>query len=76
MLVTLLLWISLLNPPKADHLANSLAGSQHEYKVVLGAALLSVVLSFIAAGRGSKLWYIGVVLSSGTLAFFIYILSA
>jgi len=37
----MLLWLSLLNPPKADHLANSLAGSQHEYKIVLGAALLA-----------------------------------
>jgi hypothetical protein len=74
-LLTMLLWLSLLNPPKADHLVDSLAGSQHEYKIVLGAALLSMVLSFIAAIRGSKWWYIGVALSSGTLAFFIYSLS-
>jgi hypothetical protein len=75
MLVTMLLWLSLLNPPRADHLANRLAGSQHEYKVVLGAALLSTVFSFIGAIRASKWWYIGVVLSSGTLAFFTYSLS-
>jgi hypothetical protein len=75
MLLTLLLWLSLLNPRKADHLVDSLAGSQHEYKIVLGAALLSTVLSFIAAIRGSKWWYIGIALSSGTLAFFTYTLS-
>ena len=76
MLFTVLLWLSLLNPPKADRLVNSLAGSQHEYTIVLGAALLSTVLSFIAAIRGSKWWYIGMAFSSGTLAFFSYSLSA
>lgn len=75
MLLTMLLWLSLLNPPKADHLVNSLAGPQHEYKMVLGAALLSTVFSFIAAIRGSKWWYIGMALSSATLAFFTYSLS-
>jgi hypothetical protein len=75
MLLTMLLWLSLLNPPKADHLVDSFAGPQHEYKIVLGAALLSTVLSFIAAIRGSKWWYIGIALSSGTLAFFTYTLS-
>jgi len=71
----MLLWLSLLNPRKSDHLVDSLAGSQHEYKIVLGAALLSVIFSFIAAIRASKWWYAGVVLSSGTLAFFTYSLS-
>ena len=75
MLLTMLLWLSLLNPPRADHLANSLAGSQHEYKVVLGAALLATLFSFVGAIRASKWWYIGVALSSGTLAFFTYSLS-
>ena len=75
MLLTMLLWLSLLNPRKADHLVDSLAGSQNEYKIVLGAALLSTVLSFIAAIRGSKWWCIGIALSSGTLAFFTYTLS-
>ena len=75
MLLTLLLWLSLLNPRRADHFVDSLAGSPHEYKIVLGAALLSTVLSFIAAIRGSKWWYIGIALSSGTLAFFTYTLS-
>ena len=75
MLLAMLLWLSLLNPPRADHLADSLAGPQHEYKIVLGVALLSIVFSFIAAIRGSKWWYIGVALSSGTLAVFAYSLS-
>lgn len=75
MLLVMLLWLALLNPPKADHLANSLAGSQHEHAIVLGAALLSIVFSFIAAIRGSKWWYVGLALSSGTLAFFTYSLS-
>jgi hypothetical protein len=75
MLLVMLLWLSLLNPPKADHLADSLAGSQREYAIVLCAALLSVMFSFIAAVRGSKWWYVGVALSSGTLAFFTYSLS-
>jgi hypothetical protein len=75
MLLTMLLWVSLLNPRKADHFVNSIAGSQHEYKIVLGAALLSTVFSFVAAIRGSKWWYIGMALSSGTLAFFTYRLS-
>jgi hypothetical protein len=76
MLLVVLLWLSLLNPPKADHLVDSLAEPQHEYKIVLGAALLSTVFSFIAAIRGSKWWYLGVALSSGTLGFFTYSLSA
>ena len=76
MLLTMLLWLSLLSPIRADRLANSLAGSQHEYKIVLGAALLATVLAFVAAVRGSKWWYVGVALASGTLAFFVYNLSA
>lgn len=76
LLLTMLLWLSLLNPSKADHFVDSLGGPQHEYKIVLGAALLSTGFSFIAAIRGSKWWYIGMALSSGTLAFFTYHLSA
>jgi hypothetical protein len=76
MLLVALLWLSLLNPPRADRLFDSLAGPQHEYKIVLGAAFLSTLFSFIAAIRGSRWWYIGVALSSGTLAFFAYTLSA
>jgi hypothetical protein len=75
MLLAVLLWFSLLNPAKADHLVDSLAGPQQEYRIVLGAALLSTVFSLIAAIRGPKLWYIGVALSSATLAFFTYSLS-
>ena len=76
LLITMLLWLSLLNPPMADRFVDSLAGSQHEYKIVLCAALLSVLLSCIAAIRGSKWWYAGMALSSATLAFFTYTLSA
>jgi hypothetical protein len=76
MLLIGLLWLSLLNPPAADRLMDSLAGSQHEYKIVLGAALLATVFAFVAAIRGSKWWYVGVALSSGTLAFFTISLSA
>jgi hypothetical protein len=76
MLLIAVLWLSLLNPPGADRLFDSLAGPQHEYKIVLGAALLSTLFSFIAAIRASKWWYVGVALSSGTLAFFTYSLSA
>ncbi len=75
MLLVMLLWLSLLNPARADRLVDALAGPQHEYKIVLGAALLSTVFSFIAAIRGSKWWYIGMAFSSGTLAFFTYSLS-
>ena len=75
MLLTMLLWLSLLNPPRADRIVDSLAGPRHEYKIVLGAALLSIAFSFIAAIRVSKWWYIGVALSSGTLAIFTYSLS-
>jgi len=75
MLLTMLLWLSLLNPPRADRFVDSLAGPLHEYKVVLGTALFATVLVFVAAIRGSKLWYVGVALSSATLAFFAYILS-
>jgi hypothetical protein len=74
-LITVLLWLSLIDPPKSDRIIDNLAGSQHEYKIVLCAALLSVVLSFVAALRGSKWWYVGMALSSATLAFFIYALS-
>jgi len=72
----MLLWFSLLNPARADHFANRVAGPQHEYKVVLGAALLSTAFSFVAAMHGSKWWYIGMGLSAGTLAFFTFRLSA
>ncbi|MFZ2003034.1 MAG: hypothetical protein WAU73_26915 [Candidatus Sulfotelmatobacter sp.] len=75
-LLSMVLWLSLLNPPRADRFVDSLAGPQHEYKIVLGAALLSTVFAFVAAVSASKLWYIGVVLSSGTLAFFTISLSS
>ena len=75
MLLTVLLWAALLAPHMADRLVDNFAGSQHEYKIVLGAGLLAVVLSFTAAIRGAKWWYVGVALSIGTLGFFTYMLS-
>lgn len=50
-------------------------GPQHEYKIVLGAGLLATAFAFVAAIRGSKWRYVGVALSSATLAFFTYSLS-
>jgi hypothetical protein len=75
MLLIVLLWLALINPPRADRFVNSLAGPQHEYKIVLGAALLATLFAFVASVRASKWWYIGVAISSGTLAFFTYTLS-
>ena len=74
-LLTVLFWLFLLSPPKADRFIDSLAGPQHEYKIVLGAALLATGLAFVAAVRGSKWWYIGMAFSLGTLAFITYSLS-
>jgi hypothetical protein len=54
---------------------NSLAGPQHEYKIVLGVALLATVLALVASIRGSRWWCVGLALSSATLAFFTYRLS-
>ena len=75
MLLAVLLWASLLSPRTADRLVDNLAGSQHEYKIVLGTGLLAVVLSFAAAIRGARWWYVAVALSIGTLGFFTYMLS-
>lgn len=74
-LLTASLWLALLSPPKVDRFVNSLAGARHEYKIVLGAALLATLFSLIAAIRASRWWYIGMAFSSGTLAFFSYSLS-
>jgi uncharacterized protein (DUF58 family) len=43
--------------------------------VVLGAGLLAVVLSFVAAIRTARWWYVAVMCSLGTLGFFTYALS-
>jgi hypothetical protein len=64
-----MLWLCLLNPPRADRFVNSLAGREHEYLIVLGGALLATGATFLAI-RASAWWYLGVALSSGTLAFF------
>lgn len=70
------LWLCLLHPAGADRFVNHLAGAQHEYKIVFGVGLVAMVLTFTAAVRGSRWWYLGVALSSGTLAFFTIKLSA
>ena len=54
MILIVLLWVSLLNPPRADRFVDSLAGAQHEYKIVLGTAFLATVLAFVAAMRASR----------------------
>jgi hypothetical protein len=56
MLLTSLLWLSLLDAGKADRVVDNLAGAQNEYKIVLGIALLAVALAFVAAIRGAKGW--------------------
>ena len=75
MLLTLLLWLALLDVGTADRLVDRLAGPQNEYKIVLGTGLLAVVLAFVAAVRGAKGWLAGLALSLGTLGFFTYALS-
>jgi hypothetical protein len=75
MLLTSLLWLSLLDAGKADRVVDNLAGAQNEYKIVLGIALLAVALAFVAAIRGAKGWFLGLAVSVGTLGFFTYALS-
>lgn len=75
MLLTMLLWLSLLDAGKADRMVDNLVGFRNEYRVILGAALLAVFLSFVAAIRAAKWWYVAVMCSLGTLGFFIYALS-
>ncbi len=60
MLLSMGLWLSLLNPQRADRFVDSLAGPQHEYKIVLGAALLATVFAFVAA--------VGAALQSGGMS--------
>ena len=75
MLLTTLLWLCLLDAGPADRIANSLAGIRNEYRAVLGAGLLAVVLAFVAAIHAARGWYIAVVCSLVTLAAFTYALS-
>ncbi len=75
MLLTGLLWLSLLSAGRADRIIDGLAGAQNEYKVVLGAAFLAVVLVLVAATRGAKWWFVGLAFSVGTLGFFTYALA-
>jgi hypothetical protein len=75
MLLTTLLWLCLLDAGRADRVADNLAGFRNEYRVVLGAGLLAVILSFVAAIRAAMWWYVAVLCSLGTLSVFIYALS-
>jgi hypothetical protein len=75
LLLTTLLWLCLLDAGRADRIADSLAGFRNEYRVVLGAGLLAVVLAFVAAIQATRLWYVLVICSLGTLAVFTYALS-
>ena len=74
-LLTMLLWLSVLDAGRADRFVDNLAGFQNEYRVVLGAGVLAVILSFVAAVRAAKWWYLVLAFSLGTLGFFIYALS-
>jgi len=75
MLLTMLLWLCLLDAGRADRIVDNLAGFRNEYRVVLGAGLLAVLLSLVAAMRAARRWYVAVMCSLGTLGFFIYALS-
>jgi hypothetical protein len=75
MLLTMLLWLSLLDPVKADRIVDNFAGFRNEYRVVLGAGLLAVLLSLVAAVRAASWWYVAVMCSLGTLGFFTYALA-
>lgn len=75
MLLTSLLWLSLIHAGKADRLVDNLVGAENEYKVVLGTGLSAVVLLFVAVIRGAKWWAMGLAFSVGTLGFFTYALS-
>jgi hypothetical protein len=75
MLLTTLLWLCLLDAGRADRMAGNLAGFRNEYRVVLGAGLLAVILSFVAAIQATRWWYIAVICSLGTLTIFTYALS-
>jgi len=75
LLLTSLLWLSLLDAGRVDRLVDRLAGAQHEYKIVLGTGFLAVALVFVAAIRGTKWWFFGLAFSVATLGFFMYTLS-
>ena len=72
MLLTTLLWLCLLDAGGADRIVDSVAGFRNEYRVVLSAGLLAVVLAFVAAIRAARWWYVAVLCSFGTLSVFTY----
>jgi hypothetical protein len=65
----------LLDAGRAERIADNFAGFRNEYRVVLGAGLLAVILSFVAAIRAARWWYVAVLCSLGTLSVFTYALS-
>jgi len=69
------LWLCPLDAGRADRIVDNLAGFRNEYRVVLGAGLLAVLLSLVAAIRAARWWYVAVMCSLGTLGFFTYALS-
>ena len=75
LLLTSLLWLSLLDAGRVDRFVDSLAGAQHEYKIVLGTTFVAVVLLFVAAIRGTKWWFLAFAFSVGTFGFLTYALS-
>ena len=75
MLLTSLLWFSLLDARRADRFIDNLAGAESEYKIVLGAGIFAVVLALVAAIRGARWWFLGFAFSAATLGFFTYTLS-
>jgi len=75
MLLTMILWLCLLEPGKADRLVDNLAGFRNEYRVVLGVGLAAVLLSLVAAIRAARWWYVAVMCSLGTFGFFTYALA-
>ena len=75
LLLTGLLWLSLLDAGRIDLLIDGLVGAHNEYKFVFGTAFLAVVLTFVAAIRGARWWFVGLAFSVGTLGFFTYALS-
>jgi len=74
-LLTAILWLCLLDPGMADRIVDNLAGFRNEYRAVLGAGLAAVLLSFVAALRAARWWFVAVMCSLGTLGFFTYALS-
>ena len=75
LLLTMLLWFSLLDAHRADQVVDNAVGFRNEYRAILGGGLLAVFLSLLATIRGARWWLVQLVFSVGTLGFFTYALS-